>query len=70
MIELQDLGSRNDEVFFPVLYGEDLERALHYPERIRSVTPRQIQEAARKYLDPGKYTLVVLAGGASVTGPE
>ncbi|NOY86063.1 MAG: insulinase family protein [Deltaproteobacteria bacterium] len=70
MIELQDLGSRNDEVFFPVLYGEDLERALHYPERIRSVTPRQIQEAARRYLDPGKYTLVVLAGGASVTGPE
>ncbi len=64
MIGLQDLSSRNDEVFFPVLYNEDLGRALRYAERIRSVTPAQVQEAARRYLDPEKYTLAVVAGRA------
>jgi zinc protease len=62
MIGLQDLSSRGDEVFFPVLYGQDLESALRFARRIQSVTAHQIQEAARNYLDPENYTLAVVAG--------
>ncbi|UCF30193.1 MAG: insulinase family protein, partial [bacterium] len=65
MIGLQDLGSRADEVFFPVLYGQDLEDAMRYSERIRAVTASQVQEMARKYLDPENYTLAVVAGEGS-----
>lgn len=63
MIGLQTLLSRADEVFFPVLYGQDLEKALAYGDRIRSVTAKQVQAAARKYLDPENYTLAVVEGG-------
>ncbi len=63
MIGLQDLRSRGDEVFFPELYGRDLESALQFAQRIGSVTADQVQGAARKYLDPENYTLAVVAGG-------
>jgi zinc protease len=63
MIGLQTLLSRSDEVFFPVLYDQDLERALSYGNRVRSVTAGQVQAAALKYLDPDNYTLVVVEGG-------
>ena len=63
MIGLQDLSSRADEVFFPELYGQDLEDSLRFAWRIRSVTAAQVQEAARKYLDPENYTIAVIAGG-------
>jgi zinc protease len=63
MIGLQTLLSRADELLFPVLYGQDLERALAYGNRIRSVTAAQVQAAARKYLDPESYTLAVVEGG-------
>ncbi len=63
MIGLQTLLSRADELLFPVLYGQDLERALAYGNRVRSVTAGQVQAAAVKYLDPENYTLAVVEGG-------
>jgi zinc protease len=63
MIGLQTLQSRGDEVFFPALYGQDLDHALSFERRIQSVTPWQVREAAKKYLDPENYTLAVVEGG-------
>ncbi|MFV2080678.1 MAG: M16 family metallopeptidase [bacterium] len=65
LIGLQDLSSRVDEVFFPALYGVDLDKALGYPDRIRSVTAQQVQKAAQKYLDPENYTIAVVRGKRS-----
>jgi len=62
MIGLQTLQSRGDEVFFPTLYGQDLDHALSFERRIQSVTPWQAREAALEYLDPENYTLVVVEG--------
>ena len=67
MISLQDLSSRADEVFFPELYGQDLEDALRFASRIRSVTAEQVQEVARKYLDPENYTVAVVEGARTDT---
>ena len=63
MIGLQTLQSRGDEVFFPALYGQDLDHALSFERRIQSVTPWQVREAALKYLDTENYTLAVVEGG-------
>jgi len=63
MIGLQTLRSRGDEVFFPALYGQDLDHALSLERRIQSVTTWQVKEAALQYLDPENYTLVVVEGG-------
>jgi zinc protease len=37
-----------------------LEEELAYVDRLRSVTPAQIRSAARRYLDPGRYTRLAL----------
>jgi len=63
MIGLQTLQSRADEVFFPALYGENLDHALAFEKRIESVTALQVRQAALKYLDPENYILAVVAGG-------
>jgi zinc protease len=63
MIRLQTLQSRADEVFFPALYGQDLDHALAFDKRIRSVTAWQVRQAALKYLDPENYTIAVVQGG-------
>lgn len=63
MIQLQTLQSRADEVFFPALYGQDLDHALFFDKRIQSVTAWQVKEAALKYLDPENYTIAVVHGG-------
>ncbi len=65
-IRLQTLQSRADELFFPALYGQDLEHELAFRERLLSVTPDQVREAARRYLDPENYVLAVLEGGERV----
>ena len=69
MIGLQTLQSRADEVFFPALYGQDLDRALSFEKRIQSVTAWQVREAALKYLDAENYTMVVVEGGVR-DGPD
>ena len=62
MIGLQTLQSRGDEVFFPALYGQDLDHALSFEKRIQSVTAWQVREAALQYMDPENYTVVVVEG--------
>jgi len=63
MIGLQTLQSRADELFFPALYGQDLDRELAFRNRLLSVTSEQVREAARHYLDPDNYVLAVVEGG-------
>ena len=63
-IGLQTLQSRADEVFFPVLYGQDLQRALTFADRIRSISAEEVLEVALKYLDPEKFTLAVVEGAS------
>jgi zinc protease len=67
VIGLQTLQSRVDEVFFPTLYGQDLDRALAFRGRMLSITPEQVREAARKYFHPEHYVLAVVEGGARET---
>jgi zinc protease len=63
MISLQTLQARADEVFFPALYGQDLQRELAFRSRLHSVTTDQVKKAAQKYLDPENYVLAVVEGG-------
>ena len=62
-IQLQSLQARADEVCFPELYGQDLERVLEYKDRILSVTPEMVRDVAHRYLDPENYVLGVVEGG-------
>lgn len=61
-ISLQTLQARADELFFPALYGQDLERELEYEKRILSVTAQDLKEVAIRYLDPENYVLAVVEG--------
>jgi zinc protease len=63
VIGLQTLQARADEVFFPELYGQDLQSELAFRRRLLSVTPDQVREAALKYLDTDSYVLAVIEGG-------
>jgi len=63
IISLQTLQARADEVFFPALYGQDLQRELAFRSRLLSVTSQQIRDAAVKYFDPDNYFLAVVEGG-------
>lgn len=69
-IGLQDLSSRVDEVFFPMLYGVDLDWALDYANRIRVVTARDVQRVAGKFLDPESYTIAVVRGSREDAGTK
>jgi zinc protease len=59
-IGLQTAGARADQVFFAALYGQDLPRALAYPEKVAAVTASQVRAAALRYLDPDRYALAVV----------
>jgi zinc protease len=63
LISLQTLQSRVDEVFFPELYGQDVESELAFRKRLLSITPEQVRNVARKYLDLENYVLAVVEGG-------
>jgi len=63
MIGMQTLQSRADEVFFPALYGQDLDQELAFENRIQSITAQQVRQAAIEYLDPENYILAVVEGG-------
>ena len=62
-ISLQTLQARADELFFPALYGQELDRELEYEKRILSVTAQDLREVALRYLDPDSYVLAVVEGG-------
>jgi len=40
--------------------GEDLSTYFGLPREYRQLTPRMVQDAARRYLDPGRYVRVTL----------
>ncbi len=52
------------QVLEALLYGLDLKAIERYPERVNTVTPRDIQRVAEAYLRPGNLS-IVLVGDAS-----
>ncbi len=64
----QTAGARADQVFFAALYGQELPRALAYPEKVAAVTASQVREAALRHLDPLRYALAVVEGRKPVSG--
>ena len=52
------------QVLEAVLFGLDLDELEDYPERVRAVTPNDIQRVARTFLRPDSLA-IVLVGDAS-----
>ncbi|USR90752.1 insulinase family protein [Phormidium yuhuli AB48] len=48
--------------YFQALVG-DVDPALSYPEAVRSLTPEDLREAARKYLSPEAFGVVIVRPG-------
>lgn len=57
------------QVLNAVFYGLDLSELETYRERVNAITPDDIQRVARKYLQPGRLS-IVLVGDASVFADE
>lgn len=61
-----DIASRLAVV---ALYGLPLDYFNHLVANIESVTQGEVQRVARKYIDPGKLTVVIVGDRKSVEGP-
>jgi zinc protease len=48
------------------LYGLGLDYLERYSDMINAITPRRIQAAAQKYLDPDRYALAVAGPDTNV----
>jgi zinc protease len=51
------------------VYGLPADYLATYPSKIAAVTKDDVRRAARKYLDPGKLTIVVVGDAKSLAGP-
>lgn len=60
-IGLQSNGAYASSLMFHELYGTGIEEFLKYPDRIQSVTKRQIMSVARKYIDMERYVLAIIS---------
>ncbi len=56
--ERQSLGSRSQEASQDMAMGYPLNFERELVERVRAVTPEQLAQAAKKYLDPSKTYLM------------
>jgi len=59
-ISLQTPGAKAMDMAMNELYGLGFDFSTKYPEKIRKVTERQIQEIARKYFSSQAYVLVTV----------
>ena len=59
-IGLQQNSSQAAKITFDELYGIGWDEYKRYPEEIYSVTKEDVQNAARKYIDLNKYTLIIV----------
>ena len=57
---LQSNGARAMEMALNETYGLGLDFSARYPEYLEAVTPEQVQEAARRYLQPERYILITV----------
>ena len=59
-ISLQTPGARAMDMGLNELYGLGYDFYKKYPNKIKAVTPEEIQKVAKKYLDPNRYVLVIV----------
>lgn len=59
-IGLQQNSSQAAKITFDELYGLGWDEYKRYPDEIYAVTKEDVLEAARKYIDLNKYTLVIV----------
>ncbi len=59
-IGLQQNSSQAAKITFDELYGIGWDEYKKYPEDIYAVTKEDVREAARKYIDLDKYTLIIV----------
>ncbi len=59
-IGLQQNSSQAAKITFDELYGIGWDEYKKYPEEIYAVTKEDVQNAAKKYIDLDKYTLVIV----------
>ncbi len=59
-ISLQTPGAKAMDMAMNELYGLGYDFSTRYPEKIRKVTPEQVQEMARKYFSSQGYVLVIV----------
>lgn len=59
-IGLQQNTSQAAKITFDELYETGWDEYKRYPQEIYAVTKEDVQRAARKYIDLGKYTLVIV----------
>jgi zinc protease len=64
----QDDASRAGRLSYYEASGMGYEFAERYPELIRKATPEQVTAAARKYLEPGRYTRVAVGKEEAAAG--
>ncbi len=57
---LQSNGARAMEMALNETYGLGLDFSARYPDYLEAVTPEQVQEAARRYLQPERYILITV----------
>jgi zinc protease len=59
-IGLQQNSSQAAKMTFDELYGIGWDEYKRYPDEIYAVTKEDVQNAARKYIDLNKYTLIIV----------
>ncbi len=66
-IGLQQNSSQAAKITFDELYGIGWDEYKRYPEEIYAVTKEDVQNAARKYIDLNKYTLIIVKPDSGAT---
>lgn len=59
-IELQRVAGLCANIGLNELYGLGYDDYRHYPARIQAITPQQVQEVARRYLNPDVYVMATV----------
>ncbi len=67
---LQTNGARAMEMALNETYGLGLDFAARYPEKLEATSAAQVQDAARRYLQPERYVMVTVGGEARPGEPE
>ena len=67
-IGLQQNSSQSAKITFDELYDIGWDEYKRYPQEIYAVTKEDVQRAARKYIDLGKYTLVIVKPESATQG--
>ncbi|MFN2365585.1 MAG: M16 family metallopeptidase, partial [Desulfurivibrionaceae bacterium] len=63
-LNLQTHGSQAMEMGLNKIYGLGLDFGTRYLKELRKVTPQEVLEVARKYIQPDQYVMVLVGAKA------